>query len=259
MDDILTYAERSADCAEEVLSWIDEVLQEGIKDIYLQYTPLPDNMSLLFTTQANIEKHLRNYANPAFSQHICMNEYGKNYALVSAIYSKDEYGQRITFTYCKKLHTYDRIKHSSKPIDYPVTADYFLDQEWLLVRAKPRSNLYVYEPEGFVLEAAETTTAEKEIRQVMRLAGKIIGVEASASAGRTKTTGVLKNKIFKLLDKYSQTPAKIAEIMIISLDTNDLKKIVFQKVNLLECMSRKIDEVKLDATKNLVELGLYDV
>ena len=93
----------------------------------------------------------------------------------------------------------------------------------------------------------------------MRLAGKIIGVEASASAGRTKTTGVLKNKIFKLLDKYSQTPAKIAGIMIISLDTNDLKKIVFQKVNLLECMSRKIDEVKLDATKNLVELGLYDV
>ena len=33
MDDILTYAERSADCAEEVLSWIYEVLQEGIKDI----------------------------------------------------------------------------------------------------------------------------------------------------------------------------------------------------------------------------------
>ena len=33
LDDILTYAERSADCAEEVLSWIYEVLQEGIKDI----------------------------------------------------------------------------------------------------------------------------------------------------------------------------------------------------------------------------------
>ena len=57
LNDILTYAERSADCEEEVLSWIDGVLQEGIKDIYLQYTPLPDNMSLLFTTQANIEKH----------------------------------------------------------------------------------------------------------------------------------------------------------------------------------------------------------
>lgn len=213
LKDILTYADQSDDCKEEVLSWIDEVLQEGIKDIYLQYTPLPDNMSLLFTTQANIERHLRNYTNLALNQHVCMNKYGKNYALVSAVYSKDEYGQRITFTYCKKLHTYDRIKHSSKPIDYPVTADYFLDQEWLLVRAKPRSNLYLYEPDGFVLEAAETTTTEKEIRQVMHLAEKIIGVETPVNARRAATTAVLKNKIFKLLDKYSQTPAEIAEVI----------------------------------------------
>lgn len=124
-----------------------------------------------------------------------MNEYGKNYALVSAIYSKDEYGQRITFTYCKKLHTYDRIKHSSKPIDYPVTADYFLDQEWLLVRAKPRSNLYLYEPDGFVLEAAETTTTEKEIRQVMHLAEKVIGVGTPVNVRRAATTAVPRDTV----------------------------------------------------------------
>jgi len=198
LNSILAYAEQSDDCKEEVLSWIDAVLQEGIKDIYLQYAPLPDSMSLLFTTQANIEKHLQIYMKPYLNPHICMNEYGKDYALVSAAYSQDEYGRRITFTYCKKLHTYDRVKHSSKAIDYPVTADYFLDQDWLLVRAKPRSNLYVYEPEEFVLEAAETTTTEKEIRQVMCLAGKIIGVDVSANAGKAKTTGVLKNKIFFL-------------------------------------------------------------
>lgn len=213
LDDILSYAERSADCKEEVLSWIDEVLQEGIKDIYLQYTPLPNSMSLLFATQANIEKHLRYYMNPALNQHICMNEYGRDYALVSAVYSKDAYGRRITFTYCKKLHTYDRIKHSSKPIDYPVTADYFIDQEWLLVRAKPRSNLYLYEPDEFVLEDAERTTTEKEIREVMHLAKKIIGAEVPASAGKAATTGALKNKIFNLLDKYSQTPAEIAAVI----------------------------------------------
>ena len=223
LNSILAYAEQSDDCKEEVLSWIDAVLQEGIKDIYLQYAPLPDSMSLLFTTQANIEKHLQIYMKPYLNPHICMNEYGKDYALVSAAYSQDEYGRRITFTYCKKLHTYDRVKHSSKAIDYPVTADYFLDQDWLLVRAKPRSNLYVYEPEEFVLEAAETTTTEKEIHQVMRLAGKIIGVEAATSAGRAKTTGVLKNKIFKLLDKYSQTPAEIAAV--ISTHENSIQRI----------------------------------
>lgn len=213
LDGILAYAEQNDEHTEAVLSWIDEVLQEGIKDIYLQYTPLPEEMNLLFSTQANIEKHLRLYINPALNQHICMNRYDREYILVSAVYSKDEYGRRITFTYCKKLHIYDKVKHISKAIDYPVTADYFLDQEWLLVRAKPRSNLYLYESGGFILDAAETTTTEKEIRQVMRLAEKILGIKTSGKAEKVTTATLLKNKIFKLLDKYSQTPAEISSVI----------------------------------------------
>ena len=154
LDGITTYAEQNEKHAEIVLSWIDDVLQEGIKDIYLQFMPLPKEM---------IEKRLAHLSS-APSQHICMNQYGKNYVLVSAAYSKDEYGRRITFTYCRKLYIHDKIKHRSKPIDYPVTADYFLDKDWLLVRAKPWSNLYQYEPDGFNLETATATTTEKEIR-----------------------------------------------------------------------------------------------
>lgn len=47
------------------------------------------------------------------------------------------------------------------------------------------------------------------------------------------------------------------KIIIISLDANDIKSIIFQKANLLEYISRKIDEVKLNATKELTALGLY--
>lgn len=48
------------------------------------------------------------------------------------------------------------------------------------------------------------------------------------------------------------------EIIIIALDAADLRNIVFKKANLLECMSRKIEEVKLNATTDLVKAGLYD-
>lgn len=34
--------------------------------------------------------------------------------------------------------------------------------------------------------------------------------------------------------------------------------LVFKKSNLLECISRKIDAVKLNATKDLIALGLYN-
>lgn len=213
LDDILAYAEQSDKHAEVVLSWIDEVLQEGIKDIYLQHTPLPEEMSLLFTTQENIEKYLGGYISRSTNPHICRNQYGKEYILISAVYSKDEYGRRVTFTYCKMLHIYDKNKRISRPIQYPVTADYFLDKDWLLVRAKPRSNLYLYEPDGFVLEAAEATTTEKEIRQVIRLVERVIGATTPTKVEKSVTATLLKNKVFKLLDKYSQTPAKIAAVI----------------------------------------------
>ena len=48
------------------------------------------------------------------------------------------------------------------------------------------------------------------------------------------------------------------DIIIISIDKNDLEEIVFKKSNLLECISRKIDAVKLNATKDLIALGLYN-
>ena len=79
--------------------------------------------------------------------------------------------------YCKKLHMHDKKNRSTKTIDYPVIADYFIDSQWLLVRAKPRSNLYIFNPDGFNLEDATTTTTEKEIRQVTILVEEILKTE----------------------------------------------------------------------------------
>lgn len=105
--------------------------------------------------------------------------------------------------------------------------------------------------DSFVIECkneaqAPTAGYMNKLHSILRTTGKQFGIIVSkCPAPRTFVT--LSNKVF-LNDK----------IIIISLDTNDLKDIIFQKVNLLECMSRKIDEVKLDATKSLVAFGLYD-
>lgn len=213
LDDILAYGGQNDTCKEAVLTWIDEVLQEGIKDIYLQYMPLPEEMNVLFSTQESVERHLQGYIDASISRHICENQYGKDYVLVFAIYSEDEYGRRITFTYCKKLYIYDKNKRSAKPVDYPVNVDYFLDQEWLLVRAKPRSNLYLYEYEEFNLDIANRTTTDQEIHEVMHLVERILGTKAPRKSDKSAMTGALKNRIFKLLDKYSQTPVEIARVI----------------------------------------------
>ncbi len=85
-----------------------------------------------------------------------------------------------------------------------------------------------------------------KLHSILRNTGKQFGIIVSrCSAPRTFLT--LSNTIF-LHD----------EIIIISIDANDLQSIIFNKTNLLEHMSRKIDAVKLDATKGLVQLGLYN-
>lgn len=104
--------------------------------------------------------------------------------------------------------------------------------------------------DSFVIECkneAQTPSAGymNKLHSILRYTGKQFGIIVSkCSAPNTFVT--LSNTIF-LNDK----------IVIISMDANDLKKIIFQKANLLEFISRKIDEVKLNATKNLVALGLY--
>lgn len=85
-----------------------------------------------------------------------------------------------------------------------------------------------------------------KLHSILHTSGKKFGIFVSrGSAPRTFVS--LANQIY-LKD----------DTIIISLDKEDLKKIIFEKANLLECISRKIDAVKLNATKDLAELGLYD-
>ena len=210
LDSVIAFGNSSAENAEIVLNWIDEVLQEGIKDIYLQYAPLSEEMKLTLMRDNSIKNYLNTFLNNSLNKHICMNQYNENYSLVSAIYSEDDHGRKITFTYCRKLHMHDKKKRTTKAIDYPVIADYFLDSQWLLVRAKPRSNLYLFNPLGFNIEEAVTTTTEKEIREVIKLLTNILQIQKS---DKGYICAQLKNKIFNLLHKYSNTPIEIAEVM----------------------------------------------
>ena len=155
LDSIIDFGNQNDSNSETVLNWIDAVLQEGIKDIYLQYAPISEEMQLLFTSKSGIENYLDAYRSKTLNHHVCMNTYGQQYTLVSALYIENS--KRITFVYCRKLHVHDKKNRTTKEIDYPVIADYFLDSAWLLIRAKPRSNLYIFNPVSYThLRAHET-------------------------------------------------------------------------------------------------------
>jgi len=105
--------------------------------------------------------------------------------------------------------------------------------------------------DSFVIECKnETRTPRgeymKKLRSDMLDTGKHFGIIISkCKAPRTFVS--LSNKIFLN-----------SKITIIWMDSEDLMNIIIHKQNLLEMLARKIEEVRLTATKDLRALGLYD-
>ncbi len=104
---------------------------------------------------------------------------------------------------------------------------------------------------NFTIECKNEATKPKagyvnKLHSILRVTGNSFGIIVSKEEA-PKTFVELANNIFLRED-----------IVIISIDKDDLKHIIFDRTNLLELMERKIDEVKLKATKDLVSAGLYE-
>ncbi len=69
---------------------------------------------------------------------------------------------------------------------------------------------------------------------------------------------ISKYRAAKTLNKFAHTIFLKDKIIMINLDSNDLKKIIIDRENLLEFIEMKIGEIKLDVTKDLKELGLFE-
>jgi len=107
------------------------------------------------------------------------------------------------------------------------------------------------EADCFMIECKNESDAPKgeymkKLHSTLVVTGKRFGVIISKCEA-PKTFVSLSNQIFNK-----------SEIIIISMDKHDLQEIVQNNKNLLEMMVRKIEEVKLNATKDLRKLGLYD-
>ena len=104
--------------------------------------------------------------------------------------------------------------------------------------------------DSFVIECKNEENTPKstymnKLHSILKLSNKQFGIIVSKFTA-TKTFVNLANQIY-LNDK----------ITIISFSNEDLREIILNRNNLLECIERKINEIKLNATKDLETLGLY--
>ena len=253
LNKITEYGNKSDMNAESVLDWIDEVIQEGIKDIYIKFSPVSEKMELMLNNSDKLLNYINSYVDKTASKHICQNQCSENFKLLNAYIEESSAGSKMVFIYCKKLFIHDQKNRHTKTIMYPVIAEYYINNQWLLVKAKPKSNLYIFNNNGFNLDTAISTTTEKQISEII---GKIEELLCIDKIDKRSISARLKNQIFCLLDKYTTTPQEIVDVMStkeeqISIISNMVKNIctVPDKCSIPVTIQKDIDE----DIKNIIE------
>lgn len=207
MEDIEKYANQSVEKEEEVLDWLDQVLVEGIKDVQIKYLDDTFQVSLLEN-----DEYVKGILDPTLADnnncHLCGN-YTENLRLYRyEIISESEQGRRIKMYLGKLLSTYDKNKGSAQT-PYPVFVELFLDKSLIVARAKSKSGLYKY-MKDFVLEAATSTTAEKQMGDAI---DHVCGLFAIDTASNYESSEHFKNQLYLMLERYTKTPKEIVDLM----------------------------------------------
>ena len=216
---IINFGNESDSNKATVLNWIDDVALEGIREIHVKYFPIKQESKALLENEEYALSQLKKHIPDEVVPHLSSNVYDEKLTLVSVRWMGEGRGRKIVFTYCKKLFTYEssRSGETTKPIDYPIIAEYYIYDQWLLVIAKSRSPLYLERPNRN--GESKRTTTEKQIDEVFNEMESILFKDNSIS---TRTETKLKNKLYRLINEYTGTPSEIKEIMessVVQMDT----------------------------------------
>ena len=220
------FANTSDDNRNTVAAWIDEVLQEGIKDIHLSYAEYHHKYTTVLSSVKTAQDYVEKYITVK-CRHLCDNTYTDKLDLVDVNVEKVKEDLKVSFLFCKKLHMHDKNNMRTKTIDYPIIAEYYINSNWLLIRAKPRSNLYIYNSDGFNIEKSKSTTTENEIKGVKKFLKTIFEF---IDSDKRKTSYKIKSSVFKVLDKYTATPIEIQEKLDQHKDAMDTVALQIKKL-----------------------------
>lgn len=257
--DLLTkienYANSSEEALEEVNNWLDETLCEGIKEIQIEHRTLKSEMELLFTSEAKIGTYLNSYLSTGLVHHICGNEYdATQYQFVKYSLTTGTRGQVIRMIFCKKMHFSENKAGvvTTKVVEYPIIAEYYIEHAWLCIRFKMRTGLYHYKKDGYDTTSVRVSVSQ-EIQDVIKKVDSILGLEVLTVE---QNAAQIRRKLFVLLDRYTHTPLPILEAM--DIQKTQINNMVSQVMSVCSLPIGVHNNVK-DDINNLVEkyLSVY--
>lgn len=205
--DLNSFAEKTVNNKAIVLSWLDTVLKEGIKDVYIKKLDLTEEQILYLHSDKKLLSDLEEQLYNTECRHF-LNLYAKELRCYRYEVEETENGRVITL-YLGKLVCFHDKKIGTRSTPYPLVVELYVDKEIIVGRGKSKSNMYVY-AEPFILETADTTATEKEIFDAMKHVLNIFGI--STKKGNV-VTEKFRGMLYNMLDRYTKTPDEIIALM----------------------------------------------
>lgn len=161
---IITYANESEKNAEETLTWVDSVVREGIKDLYIK--EITEESKEIIKDVDEVYSAIQNELQKVNSNHLCGNFYSDEIKLVN--FRVEDQGSLIyTFYLCQMVYIFDG-KHDEKKRLYPICVDIYPDEGLIIGRGKPRQNMYKYNKDGFDAKNTQKVVPESRIFYAMQ-------------------------------------------------------------------------------------------
>ncbi|MGE9941083.1 hypothetical protein ACQRBH_05870 [Bariatricus sp. SGI.161] len=203
---IVKYANSTKNAEEDTLQWVDSVVKEGIKDLYIR--ELSDESIDYVQNVDDIYQKLEPILRKNKVNHLCNNAYTNSMQLVR--FQIDESDFLIyTFYLCQCVFVYDG-KSDAKVRWYPITVDIYPESGLIVGRGKPKQNMFEYNREGIDLKNLIKVTPEYRIQQGMQYVLDLLNINCKSSA---EVNWKFKNCLYKLLDTYTDTPVEITELI----------------------------------------------
>lgn len=206
LNTLLEFSESSPENEKIVRDWLDVVAKEGIKDVYIKKLNLNFISEEVLKTDEKVigilEKEIKNINN----RNLVGNIYENTLELVKyEIVYDDVQGKVISLHFCRMIHWYCKPKGVYGDW-YPVFIDIFVDKGYIVGRAKPKSMMFEFMPNGFDLEMAKRIATQAEIFRAMDSALKYLGLE---TAPAREVRDIFRSKLYEILKKYTYTPHEI--------------------------------------------------
>lgn len=245
ISDINEYASASEENKEQVLNWLDSVLKEGNRDVFVKELDLTEaQIALLMNNEFVNGKIINKVYNPA-SQHM-NNQYAEELRLFRFEIKGEDEGRVLSF-YMGKLLSVHNKEGETQSILYPVFVDVYVNQKMVVGRAKSKACMYKY-MKSFVLDGAEPTKAEKQVNLGIDYVLNLLSLSTKRGS---EFYDKFRNKLYIMLDKYAQTPKEIAQLMDEKNDEIErIKRYIMD--NVCGIGEQYADDVESDV-KNMVE------